>query len=428
MSVVPSTTRKLVSDSVDGLILGAAAALPWSTSSASVFIVLAILLLPFSTRVRGVALELSGAPGGLPAALVAFAAVGMFWSSATWPERLGAWDSYCKLLLIAPLLVHFRRSRNGPHIMAAYLVSCSILLLVAWTTSPWPLSPSSAPFPGLGVPVKSPGTQVREFLLAAIALLFLATATLGNQRRSLAAAMLAVSLAFLATALYMAAFLYVLETLTTLIVLVFVLGWHVRRSRLATGAVLFLAATTAVWTTVPRVHQRIAMEWQSFLPGQATIVPWRGGRGEFWQQSVGFISQAPLIGHGTGSTQALFRSVKLVDSLENVTNNPHQQTLAVGIQLGGCGMLLLWAMWLAHLRLFLRTHQLAWVGLVVTGQIIAGSLFDSLLFDFTEGWLYVLAIGVIGGTVTQTSRLEARISDNLVSGPQQSVSTGAPVA
>ena len=313
--------------------------------------------------------------------------------------------------------------------MAAYLVSCGILLLVSWATTPWPLFPSSAPFPGMGVPAKSPGTQVREFLLAAIALLFLAIATLGNHRRSLAAAMLAVSLAFFASALYMASFLHTLETLTTLIVLVFVLGWHFRQSRLATSAVVFLAIATGLWAVAPSVHQRIAMEWQSFFPNAATTVPWRGGRGEFWQQSAGFISQAPLIGHGTGSTQALFRSVKSIDSLENVTSNPHQQTLAVGIQLGGCGMLLLWAMWLAHLRLFLRVpHQLAWVGLLVVAQIIAGCLFDSLLFDFTEGWLYVLAIGVIGGTVTQPSRLEAPISDNLIWKPQQSAATGGPVA
>ena len=89
-------------------------------------------------------------------------------------------------------------------------------------------------------------------------------------------------------------------------------------------------------------------------------------------------------------------------------------------------MLLLWAMWLAHLRLFLCTHQLAWAGLLVVGQIIAGSLFDSLLFDFTEGWLYVLAIGVIGGTVTQSSPSEAPISDDLISRPSSMAATGAP--
>ncbi len=374
MSTVTSAKGGLPSDGVDGLIFGAAVALPWSTSAASVFIVLAILLLPFSTRVHAVALELTGGPGGLPAALVALAAVGMFWSPATWPENLGAWDSYCKLLLIPPLLVHFRKSRNGPRIMAAYLVSCGILLLVSWAITPWPWFPSSEPTAGLGVAVKSPGTQVREFILSAVASLFVATAALERQNRSLAAGMLAVALAFFVSALYMASFIHALETLATLITLILVLGWHFRRSKLPVRAVLFLAIATSLWAAVPRVHQRIAMEWESFFPSAATTAPWRGGRGEFWQQSVNFISQAPVIGHGTGSTQALFRSARPADSLENVSSNPHQQTLAVGIQLGGCGMLLLWAMWLAHLRLFLCTHQFAWAGLLVARTNYRGLL------------------------------------------------------
>ena len=30
---------------------------------------------------------------------------------------------------------------------------------------------------------------------------------------------------------------------------------------------------------------------------------------------------------------------------------------------------------------------------------LVGSLFNSFLFDFTEGWLYVLGVGVAGGMV-----------------------------
>ena len=41
----------------------------------------------------------------------------------------------------------------------------------------------------------------------------------------------------------------------------------------------------------------------------------------------------------------------------------------------------------------------AWIGLVVVTQNVVGSLFNSFLFDFTEGWLYVLGVGVAGGMV-----------------------------
>ena len=41
----------------------------------------------------------------------------------------------------------------------------------------------------------------------------------------------------------------------------------------------------------------------------------------------------------------------------------------------------------------------AWIGLLVVVQNIFTSLFNSHLFDFHEGWMYVLGVGVAGGTV-----------------------------
>jgi hypothetical protein len=36
--------------------------------------------------------------------------------------------------------------------------------------------------------------------------------------------------------------------------------------------------------------------------------------------------------------------------------------------------------------------------LVAVVQNMVGSLFNSHLSDFTQGWLYVFAVGVLGGT------------------------------
>jgi hypothetical protein len=87
-------------------------------------------------------------------------------------------------------------------------------------------------------------------------------------------------------------------------------------------------------------------------------------------------------------------------------DNPHNQTFAVAIQLGLLGAVALWAMWLAHLMLLCRPSGLAaWVGLVVVGQNVIGSLFNSHLFDFTHGWLYVVGVGIAGGlTLANASR------------------------
>src|SRR5664280_485966 len=81
------------------------------------------------------------------------------------------------------------------------------------------------------------------------------------------------------------------------------------------------------------------------------------------------------------------------------TTNPHNQTFAVAIQLGLIGAAVLWAMWIAHLLLFRGPGLVEWIGLVIVVQNIVGSLFNSHLFDFTQGWVYVFGVGVAGGMV-----------------------------
>ena len=49
----------------------------------------------------------------------------------------------------------------------------------------------------------------------------------------------------------------------------------------------------------------------------------------------------------------------------------------------------------------------AWIGLLVVLQNIFTSLFNSHLFDFHEGWMYVLGVGVAGGMVLKTGSREA---------------------
>ena len=69
------------------------------------------------------------------------------------------------------------------------------------------------------------------------------------------------------------------------------------------------------------------------------------------------------------------------------------------MQLEMVGALVLWAMWVAHLVLFRGGGLMEWVGLVIVVQNFVGSLFNSFMFDFTEGWLYVLGVGVAAGMI-----------------------------
>ena len=71
-------------------------------------------------------------------------------------------------------------------------------------------------------------------------------------------------------------------------------------------------------------------------------------------------------------------------------------------------------MWITHFILFRGASFAAWVGAVVVVDNVVSSSVNSHLSDFTQGWLYVFGVGVIGGTVLRDRavlfpvRLEAK--------------------
>ena len=132
-----------------------------------------------------------------------------------------------------------------------------------------------------------------------------------------------------------------------------------------------------------------------------------GLRLAYWRVSIRSISEAPVFGHGTGSTQQLFSREAEGKSGEwaNIIRNPHNQTLYVAIQWGVLGCLVLYAMWYFHLQLFRGSFFASWIGLVIVVQNFISSLLNSHLFDFHEGWVYVLGVGVAGGIVARAQRV-----------------------
>ena len=132
---------------------------------------------------------------------------------------------------------------------------------------------------------------------------------------------------------------------------------------------------------------------------------------EFWQKSLRFFAEAPIFGHGTGSTRGLFEQAAIdhIGAAGEVIDNPHNQTLNVAIQWGVIGIVVLYAMWWLHLLLFRGEGLIPWIGLMVVAQNIFTSLFNSHIFDFHEGWMYVIGVGVAGGMVLGASSREAAL-------------------
>ena len=126
------------------------------------------------------------------------------------------------------------------------------------------------------------------------------------------------------------------------------------------------AAFSAVaWQTSPALRQTaetFARDYRLYKEfNQPTSI---GLRLEFWEKSLRFFAEAPVIGHGTGSTHGLFEAAATgpaVLAQGQVIGNPHNQTLNVAVQWGTIGVVILYAMWLAHFSLF-RGEGLAALG------------------------------------------------------------------
>jgi O-antigen ligase len=184
-------------------------------------------------------------------------------------------------------------------------------------------------------------------------------------------------------------------------------GW--RGTALAIGGAAAIGALA--WMVSPFLQHRVvtlATEVQNYREANRNTSA--GERLEFWKKSIGFVAAAPIIGHGTGSIKGQFRNVAVgaTGASAVVSANPHNQTLAVAIQLGLVGTAVLFALWISHLLLFRNNALAAWIGLVVVVQNLVGSLFNSQLFDFTHGWAYVIGVGVCGGVMMGRGARRAR--------------------
>ena len=173
-------------------------------------------------------------------------------------------------------------------------------------------------------------------------------------------------------------------------------GW---RGIFGAGAI-GLVIVGGAWTTSPYLRDRIqsvVTQTRAFETKDARTST--GERIVFWTKSLRFIASAPVLGHGTGSITALFRQAAVGETgvQGEVSTNPHNMTFAIAIQIGLVGAVVLWAMWFAQLWLFRGSGLVAWIGLVIVVQNVVGSLFNSFIFDFTEGWLFVFGVGVVAG-------------------------------
>jgi O-antigen ligase len=381
----------------DGFAIAAAATLPWSVSAASIAIALWLVAVLPTIAWADLRRSLAIPAGALPLLLILLAFAGIAWSQASPADQFGSIKIFARLAIITLLFVQFQHSARALWVLGAFLASCTILLAGSWLFWLLPSLAWSGRFPG--VPVRDYIVQSSEFLICAFAAAHLSLDAWHRQQRWLSLALGALMLLFLANIAYVASGRSTFVALAALVPL-FALqrfGW-----KQALG-VMALAATVAAFTWMSSSYLRmrvlaVVQEVHDYRTSNAETSS--GYRLEFWTQSIAFVSQAPVIGHGTGSQREQFQRGAVGNQrLSTITDNPHNQAMFVAIQFGALGTTLLYAMWFAHLLLFRGDGLLAWLGTAIVVQNIVAGLFNTSLVEFTHGWMYIFGVGILGGTM-----------------------------
>src|SRR5260370_7710748 len=100
-------------------------------------------------------------------------------------------------------------------------------------------------------------------------------------------------------------------------------------------SVVVIFCVTAVlsglaWATSPKLRWTAETFLRDYQIYKERNIPTSIGlRLVFWQKSLGFISEAPIFGHGTGSIRSLFEAAAVdhLGAAADVVANPHNQTL-----------------------------------------------------------------------------------------------------
>jgi O-antigen ligase len=381
-----------------------ALALPWSTSLTAIFTVAAIVTMAPFFDTKAFLRSLNRPISILPVALFALAVIGTLWSMAPWGARLHAIGPTAKLLILPLLFYHFERSTRGLSVFTAFLVSCIVLMAMSWLVAydPRLALKSGADY---GVAVKNYIDQSQEFALCAVVLAYPVISLLRSGSIVSALLLSAIALSFVVNMAFVVVSRTALVTMPVMLVVFAVLHLRWRASVIILCAAIALAGLA--WATSPKLRWTIEKFSRDYTLCKEQNVPTSMGlRLEFWRKSLRFITEAPVLGHGTGSAQKLFEQAAVGPArgaAAEVVANPHNQTLSVAIQWGALGVIALYAMWILHVLLFRGEGLMAWIGLMVVVQNFFTSLFNSHIFDFNEGWMYILGVGIAGAAMLKAA-------------------------
>ncbi len=171
--------------------------------------------------------------------------------------------------------------------------------------------------------------------------------------------------------------------------------------RLAIKERLFTALVVTVLLTLflnfsdkaSRISEGVANTQAYLQPVPEQTESSMGQRYTFWKYSLKLIAEKPLLGHGTGSFAKEYRRIAAGEPF--ITKNPHNEFLMIGVQLGLLG-LLVYLGFLASQFYYAGKlpNQEKWLAQGLSMSLVIASLFNTPIFDHTEGHWYASMIAL----------------------------------
>lgn len=387
------------------IALLALASIPFSTTATDILTVSTVVgwLLSGDYRAKFATLR-ACALCKVSAVLYALFLVGCLYSAASWGEILEAVVDYRKLLFLPIYYTIFLKHAEHRKYAVGVIHICMVLSLVASYLVYWGWLPQYKP--------QSPNTYFKihmahAFMMACwVAILSI----LPVKSRILNGARWA------ALALVVLNTYWIGESRTGhILVLTAILCWLAcrftwKQTIFIGGPVLlaFLAVAYGVSGTCRERTQKTATDIRNAFQGLRRDTK----RTNLYANAFQIIVRSPVIGHGTGSIPSEFAK-QPSKSIGRGVSDPHNEYLAIGIQLGLIGVVAYLA-WMA--AVWRRGYRMASpegrVLLTLAVLFAVNSLFNSAMLNTTESQFYVFLVGLFAaGPIRASEQADAAADD-----------------
>ena len=372
-----------------------------STALMNIFLALALVFTLFSGRLRRYAHVSVRNPVCLAAILLfLLLAAGTIWSVAEGGNPYRVLNKYNELWYVSLLLPLFSSVRRQRFAINAFLLSTSIVLVLVYAIHLNVIPEFNIPKGNnqiLHVTARDPfGNDILVNILMSYAMFIFANRALTAERAGkIAYAVLSLLAAYYTIFISSGTTGQITSLCLLVLFLVQILGWKsilpvvfVLASILVYG---YAGERTSLRYGVTKIVDGVELYYGEGDPQPDSVAL----RLEFAHNSITLFKENPWIGTGTGSIGLVYGGLPPEEVSLGPTDNPHNEYLAIAIQLGVLGLFGLLALfaiqWTSTLRVVDFEHRRLAQGLVVL--IVVACMGNSMIMDSGEGhfWAYFSA-------------------------------------